>query len=78
MQGARLRTPSWDPRTMPWAEGGAKPMSHLGCPVLIFFLIICMPIVGLQLRTPTSGVMCSTNCAGQATHTTCCFIRKPC
>ena len=23
-------------RIMPWAEGGAKPLSHLGCPDLLF------------------------------------------
>ena len=31
MQGARLRTPSQDPRTTPRAEGGAKQLSHPGC-----------------------------------------------
>ena len=32
MQGAHHRTPSRVPRIMPWAEGGAKPLSHPGCP----------------------------------------------
>ena len=32
MQGARCRTRSQDPRITPWAEGNAKPLSHLGCP----------------------------------------------
>ena len=31
MQGARPGTPSWVSRITPWAEGGAKPLSHLGC-----------------------------------------------
>ena len=38
MQGARRGTPSRVPRIRPWAEGGAKPLSHLGCP--LFFLKI--------------------------------------
>ena len=32
MQGARHRTLSRGSRAMPWAEGGAKPLSHPGCP----------------------------------------------
>ena len=32
MQGARRGTRSQDPRITPWAEGSAKPLSHLGCP----------------------------------------------
>ena len=32
MQGARCRTQSRDSRITPWAEGGAKLLSHLGCP----------------------------------------------
>ena len=32
MQGAQSRTQSWDSRIMPWAEGGAKPLSHPGIP----------------------------------------------
>ena len=32
MQGARCGTPSWVSRITPWAEGSAKPLSHLGCP----------------------------------------------
>ena len=31
-QGARCGTRSRDPRIMPWAEGGAKPLSHPGIP----------------------------------------------
>ena len=33
MQGARGGTRSPDSRITPWAEGGAKPLSHLGCPI---------------------------------------------
>ena len=32
MQRAQRGTPSQVSRIMPWAEGGAKPLSHLGCP----------------------------------------------
>ena len=32
MQGARRGTQSWGSRIRPWAEGGAKPLSYLGCP----------------------------------------------
>ena len=28
MQGAQRGTRSWVPRITPWAEGGAKPLSH--------------------------------------------------
>ena len=38
MQGARFRTRFQDSRIMPWAEGGAKPLSHLGCPATAFKL----------------------------------------
>ena len=32
MKGARRGTQSWVSRITPWAEGGAKPLSHPGCP----------------------------------------------
>ena len=32
MPGARRGTTSQVSRITPWAEGGAKPLSHLGCP----------------------------------------------
>ena len=32
MQGAQRGTRSRDPRIMPWAEGGVKPLSHPGIP----------------------------------------------
>ena len=38
MQGARCGTQSQVSRIMPWAEGGAKPLSHRGCPIFPFFL----------------------------------------
>ena len=34
--GARRGTRSPVSRTTPWAQGGAKPLSHPGCPKLIF------------------------------------------
>ena len=36
MQGARCGTWSWVSRITPWAEGGAKPLSHPGCPTISF------------------------------------------
>ena len=36
MQGARCRTRSRDPRITPWAEDGAKLLSHPGCPMTFF------------------------------------------
>ena len=32
MQGTQRRTPSLVSRILPWAQGGAKPLSHWGCP----------------------------------------------
>ena len=40
MQGARHGTQSWVSRIMPWAEGGAKLLSHLGCPLLVMFYVL--------------------------------------
>ena len=37
MQGARCGTRSQASRIRPWAEGGAKLLSHLGCPTNFFF-----------------------------------------
>ena len=36
MQGAQCGTRSRVSRIMPWTEGGAKPLSHWGCPKPIF------------------------------------------
>ena len=36
MQGARCGTQSQVSRITPWAEGGAKLLSHPGCPQLLF------------------------------------------
>ena len=38
MQGAGRGTQSWVSRIMPWAEGGAKPLSHLGCPRTLVYV----------------------------------------
>ena len=35
MQGARHGIQSQVSRIRPWAEGGAKPLSHLVCPVIL-------------------------------------------
>ena len=40
MQGARQGTRSWVSRITPWAEGGAKPLSHLGCPTQAFLVMM--------------------------------------
>ena len=37
MQGPQRETQSRVSRIKPWAEGGAKPLSHPGCPGLGFF-----------------------------------------
>ena len=37
MQGARRGTRSQVSRVSPWAEGGAKPLSHWGCPLFGFY-----------------------------------------
>ena len=36
MQGARRGTWSEVSRITPWAEGGAKPLGHRGCPIFNF------------------------------------------
>ena len=36
MQGAQRETRSRVPRIRPWAEGGAKSLSHPGCPTNYF------------------------------------------
>ena len=38
-QGAGCRTLSRVPRITPWAKGGAKPLSHGGCPKLSFLFL---------------------------------------
>ena len=35
-QGTRCRTRSQVPRITPWANSGAKPLSHPGCPAVLF------------------------------------------
>ena len=37
MQGDQHGTLSWVSRIRPWAEGSAKLMSHLGCPIYLLF-----------------------------------------
>ena len=38
MQGAWRETRSPVSRITPWSEGGAKPLSHLGCPCICFLI----------------------------------------
>ena len=40
MQGAQRGTQSWVSRITPWTEGGAKPLSHLGCPTYMFLTVM--------------------------------------
>ena len=57
MQGAGCGAQSWFSRITPRAEGGAKPLGHLGCP----FVIICMDLGDIipcevsQRKTNTIG-----------------------
>ena len=44
MQGARRGTLSRDSRIMPWAEGGAKPLSHSGRPSQTFLTWILLHV----------------------------------
>ena len=37
MQGAQNGTRSRVSRIRPWAKRGAKPLSHLGCPTILFY-----------------------------------------
>ena len=39
MQGARCGTRSCVSRITPWAEGGAKPLCHLRCPIIYLIII---------------------------------------
>ena len=43
MQGAHGRTGSRDSKIRPWAKGGAKPLSHPGCPPISFLrvMLVC-------------------------------------
>ena len=40
MQGAQCGTRSWASRITPWAKVGTKPLSHPGCPDLIFLSLL--------------------------------------
>ena len=63
MQGARHGTWSQVPRIMPWAGGGAEPLSHLGCPlhwilkgqqaVCLDYIVFCPFSVSLCLCAKT-------------------------
>ena len=50
-QGAGCGTPSWVSRIKPWAEGGAKPLSHPGCPIIFNCEICLFEYVDIQFRT---------------------------
>ena len=42
MQGARRGTLSQVSRIRPWAKGGTKPLSHPGCPTILYCATICV------------------------------------
>ena len=48
MQGAGCGTLSRVSRIRPWAEGGAKLLSHLGCPELEFLKMIIKILTGIE------------------------------
>ena len=51
MQGAWRGTRSRVSRIMPWAEGGAKPLSHRGCPLLhVFKWVLYCPLINTLLK----------------------------
>ena len=59
MQGAQCGTRSPDSRIIPWAEGGAKPLSHLGCPTHGFLKVemvySILPCLARWRKQPHSG-----------------------
>ena len=40
MREARCETRSRVPRVRPWAKGGAKPLSHPGCPSVFYLFFL--------------------------------------
>ena len=61
MQGARHGTPSPVSRVTPWAEGGAKMLSHSGCPKFNLVNIYCVLLVS-GVEFSDSLVACNTQC----------------
>ena len=51
MQGAWRGTRSRVSRIRPWAEGGAKPLSHPGCPRYIYFKIFFITAISQSSRS---------------------------
>ena len=49
------QAPSWVSRITPWAEGGAKPLSHPGC--LINYLMSSRHKIGIDSDLPDSKNM---------------------
>ena len=44
MQGAQCGTRSQDSKITPWAEGGAKPLSHHSGPLGLLKLLVCIEL----------------------------------
>ena len=65
MQRARGGTRSQVPWIMPWAEGGAKPLSHLGCPLYyLFYHNFYSTYHILKIGVYTIGFPFQCNCLG--------------
>ena len=76
MQGAQCGTPSPVSRIRPWAEG-AKPLSHLGCPIItnimnypVHISLIVSRLVCLNKDANKVYTLCSETCC----HLTYAFI----
>ena len=54
-QGARCETRSWVSRITPWAEGGAKPLGHPGCPLDAFKKLSLNVLSGAGPGRPALG-----------------------
>ena len=75
MQGARHGTRSWDSRIRPWAEGGAKPLSHPGCPFFFFFKCDMSDISSFFLISAVSFVAMQ-NTAAHHLYLPRCYVRR--
>ena len=56
MQGAQPGTRSWVSRITPWTEGGAKLLSHLGCPLGTYLNVLSVhydTVVGKYKMEPS-------------------------
>ena len=54
MQGAQRGTWSQVSRIMPWAEGSTKPLSQLGCPEHLLFILALIPALNNNITIKDS------------------------